>query len=134
MPRHAQYSLGRLELFCLFAACSCTSGKAKVLWCRFSWVWSDIPKVLFFILTSICIMLDFHWSYNYMLFWDVIVRHRLSTNQIVRCFKLRNLKNYVSYQVDFLLPLKLRKTCYFGLSPRNTLDQSVCRFFYFWLF
>ena len=38
-----------------------------------------------------------------------IVRHRFSANQIVRCFKLKKLENYISYQVDFLLPLKLQK-------------------------
>ena len=38
------------------------------------------------------------------------------------------------YQVDFLLPLKPEEMlCYFGLWSQNTLGQSVCRIFYFWL-
>ena len=41
----ATISLGRVELFCLFVACSYTFMKATVLSCRFSWVWSGIPKV-----------------------------------------------------------------------------------------
>ena len=38
-----------------------------------------------------------------------IVRHRFSANQIVICFKLKKLENYMRYQVGFLLPLKLQK-------------------------
>ena len=61
-----------------------------------------------------------------MLFWAGIVRHSLSANQIVRCFKLKNLKKDIRYQVNFLLPLKLEETlCYFALLPQNTLGQSV---------
>ena len=68
-----------------------------------------------------------------MLFWAGIVRHSLSANQIVKCFKLKNLKKDIRYQVDFLLPLKLEETCCFGLWPQNTLGLSVCKIFYFWL-
>ena len=39
----ATISLGRVELFCLFAACSYRSMKATVLSCHFSWVWSAMP-------------------------------------------------------------------------------------------
>ena len=39
-------SLGRVELFYLFVACSYTSMEATVLSCHFSWVWSCMPKVL----------------------------------------------------------------------------------------
>ena len=42
----ATISLGRLELFCLFVACSYTSVEATVLLCCFSWVWSSMLKVL----------------------------------------------------------------------------------------
>ena len=69
-----------------------------------------------------------------MLFWAGIVRHGLSANQIVKCFKLKKLKNDMRYQVDFLLQLKLEEIlCYFGLWPQTTLGQSVCSIFYFWL-
>ena len=44
-----------------------------------------------------------------MLFWAGIVKHSLSVNQIVRCFKLKKLKKDVRYQVDFFLPLKLEE-------------------------
>ena len=61
-----------------------------------------------------------------MLFWAGIVRHSLSVNQIVRCFKLKKLKKDIRYQVNFLLPLKLEETlCYFVLLTQNTLGQSV---------
>ena len=143
-------SPGRLELFCLFVACSYTSMEATVLSYLFGWIWSCIPKVLWnnkspislervewfcwFLHLVICILLDINWSYKNMLFWVDIFRHRLSVNHIVRCFKLRKLENYMRYQVEFLLLLKLQKIlCYFGLWPQNTLGQSVCRIFYFWL-
>ena len=60
-----------------------------------------------------------------MLFWAGIVRHRLSANQIVRCFKLKKIKKDIRCQVNFLHPLKLEETCYFVLLPQNTLGQSV---------
>ena len=81
----------------------------------------------------ICILLDVHWSYKNMLFWAGIFRRSLSAKQTVRCFKLKKLKKDMKYQVDFLLPLKLEEICYYGLWPQITIDESVCRIFYFWL-
>ena len=107
--------LRRVELFCLFVACSYTSMEATVLSCHFSWVWSCMSKVLwnnklpislewvewfcwFFALhLVICILLDIHWSYKNMLFWVGTVRHRLSANQFVSCFKLNR-----AYSSSFL--------------------------------
>ena len=66
--------------------------------------------------------------------WTGIFWHRLSTNQIARCFKLEKFKSYMRYQVDFLLPLKLQKiSCYFGLCRKILLANQFCRIFYFWL-
>ena len=146
----ATVPLGRVELFCLFVACSSyATMEATVLSCRFSWVWSACPKFskatnyqhlwkgLYdfadFLQVVICILLDIHWSYTNMLFWAGIVRYSLSGNQIVRCFKLKKLKKDMRYQIDFLVPLKLEEICYYGLWPQNTFGQSVCRIFYFWL-
>ena len=39
-------SYGRVELFCLFIACSYTSTEATVLSCHFSWACSSMPKLL----------------------------------------------------------------------------------------
>ena len=141
----ATISLGRVELFCLFVACSYTFVEATVLSCCFSRVWSGLPKVLWsnkspislkmvvwicWLLVVICIFLDIHWNYKNMLFWAGIVRHSHSVNQIVKCFKLKKLKKDMRYQVDFLLPLKPEEIlCYFGLWSQNTLGQSVCRIF-----
>ena len=67
-----------------------------------------------------------------MLFWAGIVWHRLSANQIVRCFKLKKLENYMRYQVDFLLPLKLQKiSYYFGLCWKILLANQFAGFFTF---
>ena len=87
-----------------------------------------------FLQLVICILLDIHWSYKNMLFWVGIVRHSFSAIKIVRCCKLKKLKKDMRYWVYFLLPWKLEEIlCYFGLWPQNTLGQSVCRIFYFWL-
>ena len=40
-----QYLWEGLSFFCLFVACSYTFMKGTVLSCRFSWVWSGMPKV-----------------------------------------------------------------------------------------
>ena len=57
----------------------------------------------------ICILLNIHRSYKNMLFWAGIVKHRFSANQTVGWFKLKKLENYMKFQVDVLLPLKLQK-------------------------
>ena len=80
-------------------------------------------------------VMDIHWSYQYLLFWAGIVWHRLSANQIVRCFKLEKLKNYMRYQVDVLLPLKLQKISYYlGLWQKILLANQFAGFFTFNLF
>ena len=92
------------------------------------WKWSC--EFLGFLLLVICIVLDIHWNYKYMLFWAGIVRHRHSVNHIVKCLKLKKLKKDMRYQVDFLLLLKPEEMLYyFGLWSQNTLSQSVCRIF-----
>ena len=78
-------------------------------------------------LNDICILkvMDIHWSYQNLIFWAGIVWHRVSANQIVRCFKLKS-----SW---FFASIEATKNILFWVLPENTLDQSVCRFFYFWL-
>ena len=86
---------------------------------------------------NICVLrvMDIHWSYQYLLFWTGIVWHRLSANQIVRCFKLKKCKNCMRYQVDVLLPLKLQKiSYYFGLCQKILLANQFAWFFTFDLF
>ena len=88
-------------------------------------------------MNNICILrvMDIHLSYQNLLFWAGIVWLRLSANQIVRCFKLKKLKSYIRYQVDFLLPLKLQKMSYhFGLCQKILLAHQFSRFFTFDLF
>ena len=75
-------------------------------------VLSDFVDFLHVVICICCIMLDIYWSYQDLLFWAYIVRHRLSANQIVRCFKLKKIE--VS---SWLFPLKLM--------PPNTLGVSV---------
>ena len=79
-------------------------------------IWKGSCDFVDFLQVVICILLDIHSSYKNMLFWVGIIRHSLSANQIVRCFKLKKLKKDMRYQVDFLLPLKLEEIlCYFVL-------------------
>ena len=44
--------------------------------------------------TCILRMMDICWNYKSLLFCTGIVWYRLSANVVVRCFKLRKLKNY----------------------------------------
>ena len=88
-------------------------------------------------LNDICLLrvIDIHWSYQNLLFWAGIVWHRLSANQIVRCFKLKKRKNFMRYPVDFLPPLKLQKmSCSFGLCWKVLLANQFVGFFMFDLF
>ena len=71
-----------------------------------------------------------------------MVRHTHACRTFSKITKCQYLWEGLSYfvykitncQVNFLLPLKLRKiSCYFRLWPQKTLGQSVCRIFYFWL-
>ena len=73
------------------------------------YLWRGLSDFVDFLYVVICILLDIHWGYQNLLFWAGIVRHRLSANQIVRCFKLKKIENYMRYQLDCLFPLKLQK-------------------------
>ena len=132
----ATISLGTVELFCLFVLCCYTSMEATVLSRWFSWVWSNMHKSPWSNKSPISLerVMWFCWFFeSSYLGWNCQV-YNLSANQIVRCFKLKKLKKNMRYQVDFLLPLKLEEIlCYFGWWPQNTLGQSVCRIFDFWL-
>ena len=98
------------------------------------YLWKGLSDFVDFLQVVIfCILLDIHWSYENMLFWAGIVRHSLSANQIVRCFKLKKFKKDMSYQVDSLLPLKLEEILLLWVMTQNSIGQSVCRIFYFWL-
>ena len=78
------------------------------------YLWKGLGDFVDFLHVVICILLDIHLN-KYAILVD-IVRHRLTTYQIVRCFKLEKLENYLRYLVDLLLPLKLQElSCYFRL-------------------
>ena len=84
-------------------------------------------------LNDICILrvMDIHWSYQNLLFWASIVWHRLSANQIVRYFKLKKLYEVSSW---FFASIEATKNIIlFWVMLENTLDQSVCMIFYYWL-
>ena len=98
------------------------------------YLWKGLSDFVDFLQVVICTLLDINWSDKNMLFLVCIVRHRLSANQTIRYFKLKQLEKDMRYQVDFLLRLKLEEICYFGLWPQNTLGQSVAGFLTFDLF
>ena len=84
------------------------------------YLWKGLSDFVDFLHVVVWFLLDIRWSYKNMLFWVGIVRHRLSANQIVRCFKLKKL-----YEVS----------CYFGLWPqKNSWPISLLNFFTFDLF
>ena len=136
-------SLGKVKLFCWFVTYSYTSREARVLLCCFSWVWSGRPKVLWnskSLIKGWVILLIF-CLYLFASCWISIEATNicsfglvLSANQIVRCFKLKKLENYMRYQVDFLLPLKLQKIYYYGLCRKILLANQFAGFFTFELF
>ena len=68
-----------------------------------------------------------------MLFWVGMSDIDSQPITLSDVLNLKKLENYMRYQVDFLLLVKLRKICYFGLWSQKTLGQSVFRIFYFWL-
>ena len=124
-----QISLEKVEVFCLFVACSDTSRKAAVLLCHFSWVWSGMPKVL---RNNRSLSLSDFVDFLHVVIWAGIVRLKLSANQTVRFSKLKKLENYMRYQVDFLLPLKLQKiSCYFVLCCKILFANQFAGFFTF---
>ena len=123
--------------------------KSRNIW----WVWSDkhcyarrspnskVPKSLervewfgWLFACSYQHFVRYSLKLQNMFFLGWHCQHRLSANQTVKCFMLNKSENYVKCHVGFLLPLKLQNICYFGLWPQNTLGQSICRMFYFWLF
>ena len=95
------------------------------------YLWKGLSDFVDLLHVVICILLDIRWSYQNLLFWAGIVWYRLSANQTVRCFIL---KNYMRYQVDFLVPLKLQKVCYFGLFHKVLLANQFAGFLTFDLF
>ena len=146
-------SLWRVELFCLFVACSFTLMKATVLSCCFSWVWFGMPKVLWSNKSPISLesIKWFYWFlqvYSYlhlvryplklqpMLFWAGIVRYSLSANQIVRCYKLKKLKKDMRYQVKLIFCFHWSWKKYHaitGYDSKILLVNQFAGFFYFWL-
>ena len=135
--------LGRVELFCLFVACSTHSWKLQklVLPYRFSWVWSGMPKVLW---SNKSIFLEkvmwFCWffasSYLHLVRYPLKLQKYAILGwhgQIARCFKLKKLKKDMRYPSWFFASIETRRNImHFGLWPQNTLSQSVCRILYFW--
>ena len=98
----------RVGLFCLFVTFSYTSMEPTMLPCSFSWVWSGMPKVVQnsklpislervewfcrFFASSYLHVVRYPLKLQNTLFGVGIVRHGLSTIQIARFFKLKNLK------------------------------------------
>ena len=118
--------LGRVELFCLFVACSYTSWKLQcypvvLVWygpacpnfseaTNHQYIWKGSCDFVDFLQVVICIMLDIHWSYKNMLFWAGIVGHSLSLNQIVRCFKLKKAQKEDELSSWFFASIETRRT------------------------
>ena len=103
----------RVELFCLFVTCSCTSMEGTVLSCCFKWLCSSMPKVMWNNKSTIS-MERFEWfcwaffgsSYLHriryllkqlkLLFSAGIVRHPIRLSDIL------NLKTRKLYEVSSL--------------------------------
>ena len=132
-------SLGKVELFCLFVACSYTSMEATVL-CRFcparpkfpeitnhQYLWKGLSHFVHFLHVAICISMDIHISYQNLLLWAGIVRHSLWANQIARWFKLKNLKTWFFASIE-----ATKISCYLDYAAKYSWPISL-QDFYFWL-
>ena len=97
-------------------------------------LWKGLSDFVDFLQVVICILLDIHWSCKIMLFGLAFSGIGFQSIRSTDVLNLKISKKDMRYQVDFLLPLKLEEIlCCFWLWPQNTLGQSVCRTFYFWL-
>ena len=72
-------------------------------------LWKGLSDFVDFLQVVICILLDIHWSYKNMLFWAGIIRHSLSANQIVRCFKLKSTQKGHEVSSWFFASVKTRR-------------------------
>ena len=104
---------------------------SKITNCQYPW--KGLSGFVDFFHAVIWILSDIHWSYKNRLFWAGIVRHRLSANQIVR-YAL-TLKTRKSYEVSswVFASIEATKNILSWVRLQNTLGQSVCRIFCFWL-
>ena len=100
--------LRKVELFCLFVGCSYASMEATVLSCRFSCVWSGMPKVLWNNKSPISLESAQWFCWFFACGYLNLVGYPL---------KWRKFENYMRYQI-FLL---------------QVVCQVVCTIFYFWL-
>ena len=66
---------------------------SEITHCQY--LWRGLSDFVDFLHVVISILLGIHWSYQNLLFWAGIARHRLSANQIVRCFKLKKLEKLI---------------------------------------
>ena len=91
------------------------------------YLWKWLRDFVDFLQAVICILLDIHWSYKSMPFWAGIVRHSLSANQIVRCFKLKKLENYMRYQIHFFASIEATKNImlFWVMTPKYSWPVSL---------
>ena len=114
----------------LFGYCSTYPKFCEITYCQY--LWKGFSDFIDFLHVVIWILLDILWSYKNMLFWVGSVSHTLSSNRIVRGFKLKNLENYIRHQIHFLLPLKLRKHhAVLGYDPKKLLINQLAEYFTF---
>ena len=143
----APVSMGMVEVFCLFVACSCWSKEATALSCCFSWVWSSMPKVLWNIsgkgwkVEWFCRFFGCSYLHlvRYLLKLQKYAIFGLALSgigsQTIRLSDVLNLKNLkiIWERSWFFASIEATKICYFGLWLQNTLGQTVCWISYFWL-
>ena len=86
--------------------------------CRY--LWKGLTDLLFF-----CC---------YVLFCVGTVRHRLSVNQIVRCYKLKNLKTTWGIKLIFCFNWSYEKYVILGYDSKILLANQLAGLFTFYLF
>ena len=84
---------------------------------------------------DICILrvVNIHWSYQKLLFWLALSGIGSQPSRLSDVLNLKNLKAIWGFKLIFASIEATKNIVLFWVMPENTLGQSVCRIFYFWL-
>ena len=90
------------------------------------YLWDELSDLVDFLHVVICILLEIHQSCKNMLFWADVVRHGLSANQIVRCFKLKKILKTIWGVKLFFAPIETTKNIvhFWVITPKYSGEIS----------
>ena len=128
-------SLGKVELFCLFVACSYTFREATVFSCCFGWVCSNMPKVIWNNKSPISLERVEWFCWFFACSYLHLVGHPLKLPQPIRLsdvLNLKKLKTIWGFKLIVCLHWSYKKYAISGYAAKYSWCISW-RIFYFWL-